>query len=78
MTTLVSFTTCILEQERHGVAKGDANHNISKRRKSTPVITTMDLSMKANLKWFQIGRPQEYGLEHLQQPAVGVNLGDQT
>jgi hypothetical protein len=78
MTILVSSTTCILERERHEVVKGDANRNISKRRKSTPVITTMDLLMKAILRWFQIDRPQEYGLEHLQRLAAAVNHGNQT
>jgi hypothetical protein len=78
MTTLANSMTCILEQERHGVVKGDANRNISKRRRTTPVITTMDLLMKASLRWFQIDRPQEYGLEHLQRLAAEVNHGDQT
>jgi hypothetical protein len=78
MTTPVNSTICTLERERRGVAKGDANHNTSKRRRNMPVITMMGPLMKANLRWFQIVHPQDSGLEHHHLSAAGVNQGDPT
>jgi hypothetical protein len=77
-TILVSYTTCILEQERQGVVEpmGDVNRSISKRRKSTLVIMTMGPLMKANSRWFQIAHPNRNDPVQPQLLAAVVNHAD--